>query len=100
MEIGGFGPFPSSAAVESLLEMEFTGQRTGQRIMKSRAHQLNRTVEAISRTTVPLLNAIVIRTATSARRDLLAKTSAVKVSGLKSCITLLLISFLTLLCLL
>ena len=84
MEIGGFGPFPSSAAVESPLEMEFTGQQTGPRIMKSRAHQLNRTVEAISRTTVLLLNAIVIRTATSARRGLLAKTSAVKVSGSNS----------------
>ena len=49
MEIDGFGPFPSSAAAESLLEMAYIGQRIVPKIMKNnRIHQLNsKTVEAI-----------------------------------------------------
>ena len=49
VEIDGFGPFPSSAAAESLLEMAYIGQRIVPKIMKNnRIHQLNsKTVEAI-----------------------------------------------------
>ena len=49
VEIDGFGPFPSSVAAESLLEMAYIGQRIVPKIMKNnRIHQLNsKTVEAI-----------------------------------------------------
>ena len=49
VEIDGFGPFPSSVAAGSLLEMGYIGQRIVPKIMKNnRIHQLNsKTVEAI-----------------------------------------------------
>ena len=79
VEIDGSGPFPSSVAVVSLLVMAFTGQRIGQKIMKDKDHRLsNKTVEAISRITVPLHSAI--KTTTLDLRGLLAKTLEVKVS--------------------
>ena len=79
MEINGFGPFPSSAAVENLSEMEFIGQRIDQKIMKNRAHRRNnRTVEAIKETTVHRHSGH--RTTTLDHRDKLAKTLVVKVS--------------------
>ena len=79
MEIDGFGPFPSSAAVENLSEMEFIGRRIDQKIMKNRAHRRsNRTVEAIKGTTVHHHSGH--RTTTLDPRDQLAKTLVVKVS--------------------
>ena len=79
VEIDGFGPFPSSAAVENLSEMEFIGQLIDQKIMKNRAHRRsNRTVEAIKETTVHRHSEP--RTTTLDHKDKLAKTLVVKVS--------------------
>ena len=79
MEINGFGPFPSSAAVENLSEMEFIGRLIDQKIMKNRAHRRsNRTVEAIKETTVHRHSGH--RTTTLDHRGKLAKTLVVKVS--------------------
>ena len=81
VEIDGFGPFPSSAAVENLLVMEFIGQLIDQKIMKNRAHRRNnRTVEAIKGTTVHRHSGH--RTTTLDHKDQLAKTLVVKVSFL------------------
>ena len=78
-EIDGYGPFQSSAAVESLSEMAFTGQRIVQKIMKRWAHRLNsKIVGAISKTTDPLQ--LAIKTTTLDLSGLLAKTLEVKVS--------------------
>ena len=77
-EIDGFGPFQSSVAVESLLEMAFTGQRIAQKIMKNRHRLSNKTEGAIKGTTVHLRSEP--RTTTLDLRGLLAKTLEVKVS--------------------
>ena len=72
VEINGFGPFQCSVAVESLLEMAFTGQRIAPKIMKNRHRLSNKTEGAMQGTTVRRRSAP--RTTTLDLRGLLAKT--------------------------
>ena len=72
VEINGFGPFQCSVAVESLLEMAFTGQQIAPKIMKNRHRLSNKTEEVIKGTTVRRRSEP--RTTTLDLRGLLAKT--------------------------